>query len=141
MQLVSKTHSCDPHLFRCGSGSSIFGQCGSGFGSRGLMTQNFKILQLKKNLYFLKIKNSNLLFSLGLQRKSKQQDKSSSLGRQKSATLLKKTVGKVELEELSLCEGEVRNRNKSSSNAVLRIHDILMWIRIRIRGSMPLTNG
>ncbi len=25
--------------------------------------------------------------------------------------------------------------------AVLRIHDILGWIRIRIRGSMPLTNG
>jgi hypothetical protein len=24
---------------------------------------------------------------------------------------------------------------------VLRIHDILMWIRIQIRGSMPLTNG
>jgi hypothetical protein len=24
---------------------------------------------------------------------------------------------------------------------VLRIHDILGWIRIRIRGSMPLTNG
>ncbi len=25
--------------------------------------------------------------------------------------------------------------------AVLRIHDIFGWIRIRIRGSMPLTNG
>jgi hypothetical protein len=25
--------------------------------------------------------------------------------------------------------------------AVLRIHDILVWIRIWIRGSMPLTNG
>jgi hypothetical protein len=25
--------------------------------------------------------------------------------------------------------------------AVFRIHDILVWIRIRIRGSMPLTNG
>jgi hypothetical protein len=25
--------------------------------------------------------------------------------------------------------------------AVLRIHYILLWIRIRIRGSMPLTNG
>ncbi len=25
--------------------------------------------------------------------------------------------------------------------AVLHIHDILVWIRIRIRGSMPLTNG
>ncbi len=24
---------------------------------------------------------------------------------------------------------------------VLRIHDILVWIRIWIRGSMPLTNG
>jgi hypothetical protein len=24
---------------------------------------------------------------------------------------------------------------------VLQIHDILVWIRIRIRGSMPLTNG
>ncbi len=28
-----------------------------------------------------------------------------------------------------------------SFQAVLRIHDILGWIRIRIRGSMPLTNG
>jgi hypothetical protein len=26
-------------------------------------------------------------------------------------------------------------------DAVLRIHDILGWIRIRIHGSMPLTNG
>ncbi len=26
-------------------------------------------------------------------------------------------------------------------HAVLRIHDILVWIRIRIRGSMPVTNG
>jgi hypothetical protein len=25
--------------------------------------------------------------------------------------------------------------------AVFRIHDILVWIRIRIHGSMPLTNG
>jgi hypothetical protein len=25
--------------------------------------------------------------------------------------------------------------------AVFRTHDILVWIRIRIRGSMPLTNG
>ncbi len=25
--------------------------------------------------------------------------------------------------------------------SVLRIHDILVWIRFRIRGSMPLTNG
>jgi hypothetical protein len=25
--------------------------------------------------------------------------------------------------------------------SVLPIHDILVWIRIRIRGSMPLTNG
>jgi hypothetical protein len=30
---------------------------------------------------------------------------------------------------------------QSSNGAVLRIHDILVWIRIRIRGSMPLTNG
>jgi hypothetical protein len=30
---------------------------------------------------------------------------------------------------------------KSLFKAVLRIHDILGWIRIRIRGSMPLTNG
>jgi hypothetical protein len=25
--------------------------------------------------------------------------------------------------------------------SVFRIHDILVWIRIRIRGSVPLTNG
>ncbi len=30
-------------------------------------------------------------------------------------------------------------RNLRLSEAVLRIHDILVWIRIRIRGSMPLT--
>jgi hypothetical protein len=29
----------------------------------------------------------------------------------------------------------------SAQEPVLRIHDILGWIRIRIRGSMPLTNG
>jgi hypothetical protein len=28
-----------------------------------------------------------------------------------------------------------------ASAAVLRIHDILVWIRVRIRGSMPLKNG
>jgi hypothetical protein len=28
-----------------------------------------------------------------------------------------------------------------TSETVLRIHDIFGWIRIRIRGSMPLTNG
>ncbi len=28
-----------------------------------------------------------------------------------------------------------------AKKAVLRIHDILGWIRIRIRGSMPLTDG
>jgi hypothetical protein len=31
------------------------------------------------------------------------------------------------------------NLQMTSKNAVLRIHDILGWIRIRIRGSMPLT--
>jgi hypothetical protein len=30
---------------------------------------------------------------------------------------------------------------KTDRPAVFRIHDILVWIRIRIRGSMPLTNG
>jgi hypothetical protein len=36
--------------------------------------------------------------------------------------------------------GIFRSEVKQSSNgAVLRIHDILVWIRIR--GSMPLTNG
>jgi hypothetical protein len=30
---------------------------------------------------------------------------------------------------------------KVEYKSVLRIHDILGWIRIRIRGSMPLTNG
>ncbi len=29
----------------------------------------------------------------------------------------------------------------SSFSAVFRIHDILVWMRIRIRGWMPLTNG
>jgi hypothetical protein len=29
----------------------------------------------------------------------------------------------------------------SDPHAVLRIHDILVWIWIRIRVSMPLTNG
>jgi hypothetical protein len=31
--------------------------------------------------------------------------------------------------------------SKDTQKAVLRIHDILVWIQIRIRGSMPLTNG
>ncbi len=31
--------------------------------------------------------------------------------------------------------------NQNQCWAVLRIHDILGWIRIRILGSMPLTNG
>ncbi len=35
-------------------------------------------------------------------------------------------------------DGKVR---RIVSWAVLRIHDILVWIRIRIRGSIPLTNG
>jgi hypothetical protein len=30
---------------------------------------------------------------------------------------------------------------RAYAQAVLRSHDILGWIRIRIRGSMPLTNG
>jgi hypothetical protein len=34
-----------------------------------------------------------------------------------------------------------RSKQKRYHLAVLRIHDILGWIRIRIRGSMPLTNG
>ncbi len=32
-------------------------------------------------------------------------------------------------------------KRNSVLKTVLRIHDILGWIRIRIRGSMPLTNG
>jgi hypothetical protein len=32
-------------------------------------------------------------------------------------------------------------KNYVKEKAVFRIHDILEWIRIRIRGSMPLTNG
>jgi hypothetical protein len=39
----------DSHWFQCGSGSSISGQCLSGFGSRVLMTKNCKMLQLEKN--------------------------------------------------------------------------------------------
>jgi hypothetical protein len=30
---------------------------------------------------------------------------------------------------------------QGGGGSVFRIHDILVWIRIRIRGSMPLTNG
>jgi hypothetical protein len=53
-----------------------------------------------------------------------------------------------------LCPGKENNAGDCSiflhgfvrllATAVLRIqwiHDILVWIRIRIRGSMPLTNG
>jgi hypothetical protein len=40
-------------------------------------------------------------------------------------------------EKTSTC----RCKRKEHLEAVLRIHDILGWIRIRIRGSMPLTNG
>ncbi len=35
----------------------------------------------------------------------------------------------------------VTTSNLTYLQAVFRIRDILLWIRIRIRGSMPLTNG
>jgi hypothetical protein len=35
----------------------------------------------------------------------------------------------------------VMSTSKDTQKAVLQIHDILVWIRIRIRGSMHLTNG
>jgi hypothetical protein len=34
-----------------------------------------------------------------------------------------------------------KNPDLASQEPVLRIHDILGWLRIRILGSMPLTNG
>jgi hypothetical protein len=37
--------------------------------------------------------------------------------------------------------GVVDNPQVAWYKTVLRIHDILMWIWIRIRGSMPLTSG
>jgi hypothetical protein len=42
----------DSHWFQCGSGSSISGQCLSGFGSRVLMSKNCKMLLLEKNNIF-----------------------------------------------------------------------------------------
>ncbi len=38
-------------------------------------------------------------------------------------------------------ERTLREGDKLMFLPVLRIHDILGWIRIRIHGSMPLTNG
>ncbi len=35
----------------------------------------------------------------------------------------------------------VTDPNPEGPKPVFRIHDILVWIRMRIRGSMPLTNG
>ncbi len=52
----------DPQWVKCGSWSSILGQCGSGY--RMLMTKTCTILQLKTKSYCL-IKNCNL-FILGL---------------------------------------------------------------------------
>jgi hypothetical protein len=37
--------------------------------------------------------------------------------------------------------GSMRIRIRNSNLPVLRIHDILVWIRIRIRGSKSLING
>ncbi len=57
---------------------------------------------------------------------------------------------KVRVHLLSVeCMNSVFKKTKHCQNTVanipvkplLRIHDILGWIRIRIRGSMPLTNG
>ncbi len=51
--------------------------------------------------------------------------------------ILRETSDKVLLTYLLLVVYQCRGRPV----AVLQIHDILGWIRIRIRGSMPLTNG
>jgi hypothetical protein len=54
------TSVVDPHWagFKCGSGSSILGQCGSGsssaFETRDLMTKDCKILQIEKKIHIFK---------------------------------------------------------------------------------------
>ncbi len=42
---------------------------------------------------------------------------------------------------LFLMHRKIKLRSVSIQKAVFRIHEILGWIRIRIRGSMPLTSG
>jgi hypothetical protein len=39
------------------------------------------------------------------------------------------------------CHDVIFIKRGLGSDPVSRIHDILVWFRIRIRGSMPLTNG
>jgi hypothetical protein len=50
--LMTFVRVVDSHWFQYGSGSSISGQCLSGFGSRVLMTKNCKMLQLEKITFF-----------------------------------------------------------------------------------------
>jgi hypothetical protein len=50
------------------------------------------------------------------------------------------TVGHVH-HSLRLLELAPKYFFLKDSNAVSRIHDILVWIRIRIRGYMPMTDG
>jgi hypothetical protein len=45
------------------------------------------------------------------------------------------------LTNLDAATYQVHFLNSVFQKSVLRIHDILGWSRIRIRGSMPLTNG
>jgi hypothetical protein len=58
IQNIGKTSIMNPQWFQCGSGSSILGQCKSGFssgsgsGSRVLMTKICKNFQLKILLFF-----------------------------------------------------------------------------------------
>jgi hypothetical protein len=61
--------------------------------------------------------------------------KASVLGQLGASSLLT-MEGDIDIEPLA-----VSTLTRSSRLAVLRIHDILVWIRIRIRGSMPLTIG
>jgi hypothetical protein len=60
---VNANTNADPHWFQCGfgngSGSSVFGQCGSGSRSRVLITKNLEKFTAEKKRNF-SIKNCNL---------------------------------------------------------------------------------
>jgi hypothetical protein len=67
-----------------------------------------------------------------------------------TADLHPKTISSIQLQCIHAARPHPADKTTSKPKAkycmyiccaVLRIHDILGWIRIRIRGSMPLTNG
>jgi hypothetical protein len=73
----------------------------------------------------------NLVFKVDFNRRSIKKDRIGSSGVRKQNIPV----------EMLLSEVSVPGTHHRKKESVLRIHAIFGWIRIRIRGSMPLTNG